>query len=251
MRADLAAVLGIFVVALASMVVYAVTGRHRKEDHLESGARGDFVLGSFTRSWFYWAIHPILQLSLAAGLSPLFYNLAGVVLGCAGGVAFALGNPVLGGWGVLLGGAADVLDGRVARAQGIASRRGAFLDSTLDRFAEVGAFVGLAVWFREDVLALTAVVAGLGGSLLVSYARARGESVGILCKGGVMQRAERLLLVGLGGLFDPFVAAASGAEPGALMFPVLVIIALGTLGTAVYRTAWIARRLPRIDPHDG
>lgn len=104
MRADLAAVLGIFVVALASMVFYAVTGRHRKEDHLESGARGDFVLGSFTRSWFYWAIHPILQLSLAAGLSPLFYNLAGVVLGCAGGVAFALGNPVLGGWGVLLGG---------------------------------------------------------------------------------------------------------------------------------------------------
>jgi phosphatidylglycerophosphate synthase len=250
-RVDLAIVLGILVVALASMAFYAITGRHHREDHLESGARGDFVLGSFTRSWFYWFIHPLLQLSLALGLSPLFYNIAGVVLGCAGGVAFALGNPVLGGWGVLLGGAADVLDGRVARAQGIASRRGAFLDSTLDRFAEVGAFVGLAVWFRQDVWALTAVVGGLGGSLLVSYARARGESVGILCKGGIMQRAERLLLVGLGGLFDPFVVAAFGeGKPGVLLLPVLVIIALGTAGTAVYRTVWIARRLPLIDPDD-
>jgi len=59
------------------------------------------------------------------------------------------------------------------------------------------------------------------------------------------------LLVGLGGLFDPFVAAAFGeGKPGVLLLPVLVIIALGTVGTAVYRTVWIARGLPLIDPDD-
>jgi CDP-diacylglycerol--glycerol-3-phosphate 3-phosphatidyltransferase len=247
-RSDLVVLLAVLGLALATMPLFALSGASRRPDPLESSARGDFVLGSFVRSWFYWFVRPVERLSLALGLGPLFYNLLGVALGSAGGVAFAYGHLVLGGWGVLLGGAADVLDGRIARARGLASRRGAFLDSTLDRFAEFGAFVGLAVWFREDPLALLAVVVALGGSLLVSYARARGESVGIVCKVGVLQRAERLLLLGFGGLLDPFVTSAVGAErPGALLLPVVGIVALGTVGTAIYRTVWIARRLPRVD----
>jgi phosphatidylglycerophosphate synthase len=192
--------------------------------------------------------------SLALGLGPLFYNLAGVAFGAAAGVAFALGHPVLGGWGVLLGGVADILDGRIARARGIASRRGAFLDSTLDRFAEFAAFVGLAALFAGSPWALTLVVSALGGSLLVSYARARGESVGVLCKLGVMQRAERLILLGMGGILDPGFGALVGnvawadTRGGALLVPVLAVIAVGTVGTAIFRTVWIARRLPVIDP---
>ena len=159
------------------------------------------------------------------------------------GVAFATGHVTLGGWGVLLGGAADVFDGRIARARDMANERGAFLDSTLDRFAEVGAFVGLAVLFRESALALTLVVSALGGSLLGSYARARGESAGVLCKVGIMQRAERLLLVGFAALFDPTVTLLMGWDSGTLLIGVLGLVAIGTLGTAIYRTAWIAQRL--------
>jgi CDP-diacylglycerol--glycerol-3-phosphate 3-phosphatidyltransferase len=177
------------------------------------------------------------------GLSPTAFNLLGVAFGVASGVAFAVGQLGLGGWAVLLGGIADVIDGRIARAQGVAGPRGAFLDSTLDRFAEVGAFVGLAVYFQASTPALVAVASGLGGSLLVSYARARGESVGVVCKVGVMQRAERLLLLGLGGILDPMVAAASGWNEGTLLLLLLVLIAVGTIGTAVYRTIWIAERL--------
>ena len=237
----LAAILGF---AIATMPVYRLTGAWAEPDPLESAVRGKFILGNFVRSWFYWFIRPIERLSLAIGLSPLFYNIGGVVLASAGGVAFAFGNMSLGGWGVLAGGAADVLDGRIARARGIASEQGAFLDSTLDRFAEVGAFVGIALWFRTDPVALAAVVIGMGGSLLVSYARARGESVGVLCKLGVLQRAERLLLLGFGGLFDPAVGAWLGrTEPGAVMVPVLWVIAVGTVGTAIFRTYWIAREL--------
>jgi CDP-diacylglycerol--glycerol-3-phosphate 3-phosphatidyltransferase len=91
--------------------------------------------------------------------------------------------------------------------------------------------------------ALVAVAAGLGGSLLVSYARARGESVGVVCKVGVMQRAERLLLIGFGGILDPMVGAGAGWSEGTLLLALLVLVAAGTIGTAVYRTIWIAARL--------
>lgn len=234
----------IFSLAFGSMAVYALTGARHAPDPLESATRGGFVLGTFVRSWFYWFIAPLINAALWLGLGPTFFNLLGVAFGCAGGVAFAYGNMALGGWGVLLGGAADVMDGRIARARGLASERGAFLDSTLDRFAEVGAFVGLALWFSGSRPALLAVVVGLGGSLLVSYARARGESVGVLCKGGVMQRAERLLLLGMAGLFDRLVVVTLGApEPGLLVLGAVTLIAVGTLGTAIYRTVWIASRL--------
>lgn len=247
MRADLTALLGILAFALATMPVYALSSARRKRDPHDMEDRGSFVLGGFARSWFYWFIRPVEKTALALGLGPLFFNLAGVAFGVVAAYCFGTGRINLGGWAVLMGGVADILDGRIARALGVASRRGAFLDSTLDRFAEFAAFVGLAVLFRGSGLALVLVVTALGGSLLVSYARARGESVGIVCKLGILQRAERLLLLGFGGILDPAVSAWWGEDPGALLVPVLGFIAVGTVGTAVYRTVWIARRLPELD----
>ncbi len=237
----LIAVLGF---ALATMLVYALSAARAAPDPHEVADRGSFVLGGFARSWFYWFIGPLVRMSLALKISPTFFNLLGAALGIGAGVAFATGHLTLGGWGVLLGGAADVFDGRIARARGMASDRGAFLDATLDRFAEVGAFVGLAVLFRESAPALALVVTALGGSLLVSYARARGESVGVSCKLGIMQRAERLLLVGLGGLLDPALTSWVAWDAGSLLLGVLGLVAVGTVGTAIFRTVWIARRLP-------
>ena len=167
MRTDYVVLVTVLAVALGSMPVYALTGGHRREDQLESSRRGKFILGPFVRSWFYWFVHPVVAISLRLRLSPTFFNLLGVAFGVAGGVAFANGHMALGGWGVLLGGAADALDGRIARAMGLAGPRGAFLDATLDRFAEFGAFVGLAVWYASDTLALVLVVSALGGSRAV------------------------------------------------------------------------------------
>jgi len=244
MRTDLAIVSIGLAVAFASMPVYALTGARRARDPLESATRGTFVLGPFVRSWFYWFIAPVVKTSLALGLTPLFFNLLGVAFGIAAGGAFALDRPVLGGWGILLGGVADIMDGRIARARGLASPRGAFIDSTLDRFAEVGAFVGLAVYFRGNPLLIILVALALGGSLLVSYTRARGESQGVLCNKGIMQRAERLLLLGFGAIFDPTVSGLLRRQPGTLLGVVVTLVALGTVATAVYRTVWIAGRLP-------
>jgi len=248
MRTDVAVLLAILGAALASMPLYAMVSARGARDPNEIDNRGSFVLGGFARRWFYWFIGPVERTALALHLGPLFFNLLGVAFGVLAAVFFTWDLLVLGGWAVLLGGVADILDGRIARALGVASRRGAFLDSTLDRFAEFAAFVGLALLFRDSEVALVLVVTALGGSLLVSYARARGESVGVVCKLGVMQRAERLLLLGFGAILDPAVAAASGRGTGALLVPVLALIAVGTVGTAVFRTVWIARRLPLLDP---
>ena len=247
MPTDFLVMVVIVAFGLVTMPVFAVL-RPKGANSLESSARGSFVLGSFVREWFYWFVRPAERISLALGLMPIFYNLTGVFFGIAAGVCFAVGQTSLAGWSVLLGGAADVLDGRIARGLGIASRRGAFLDSTLDRFAEVGAFVGLAVLLRDSVLGLALVTIALGGSLLVSYARARGESVGIVCKVGVMQRAERLLILGFAGVADSAVSGWLGREvAGGALVPAIGLIAVGTLGTAVYRTVWIARALPYLD----
>ncbi len=247
MRPDLIGLLIALGLCFGSMMVYGIRHDHSSKDPLESSQRGTFVLGSFVRSWFYWFIGPLVNVALRAGLSPTFFNILGAAFGAAAGVAFALGRPVLGGWGILLGGAADVFDGRIARTLAVASPRGAFLDSSLDRFAEVGVFAGLAVYYHGQPLPSLMVALALGGSLLVSYTRARGESQGLVCKVGVMQRAERLLLLGFAGLLDPSFAQWLDQTSGTLLAWVIGLIAAGTLSTAIYRTVWIANRLPSSD----
>jgi len=226
-------------ITLLSGVMYVVSGAYRREDQNEIGDRGTFLLGSFVRSWLYWFLGPVERIAVGLRISPSTFNVLGVALGVSAGFCFGTGNLNSGGWLILLSGAVDVLDGRIARAQGLASRSGAFLDSTLDRFAEVGAFAGLAVFYRDSVALTIVVVLAMGGSLLVSYTRARGESLGVVCKAGIMQRAERILLVGLGGILDPTI----GYEAGSILASSLIILAAGAIGTAVYRTMWTSKRI--------
>jgi CDP-diacylglycerol--glycerol-3-phosphate 3-phosphatidyltransferase len=104
------------------------------------------------------------------------------------------------------------------------------------------------VHFRD---VLDAHLAALGGSLLVSYARARGEGLGIHYKGGLMQRAERLVLLALASLLDPVVAANSDWPPGRLLLGMVGFIGVASLATAIARTAAIARALEREDAPRG
>ena len=157
--------------------------------------------------------------------------------------ALALGRIEAGGWAIALSGVCDVLDGRLARAQKVASAYGKFIDSTLDRFVETFAFLGFAVYFTDRPWGPLVVAAGLGGSLLVSYAQARGETVGVSGSGGLMQRSERIVLSALGCLFDPLLSRAAGLQEGSVLLWVLGLIAAGAFATAIHRTVWIARRL--------
>jgi len=241
MRPEIAVVVVVLGVIAATMLAYRFTpGGRGSADR--TGRGGSFVLGFWIRNWFYWFIRPVTGACMAMGLSPFFFNVLAVAFGVAAMVLYARGHLPTAGWMVLLSGFADVLDGEIARGRNLADARGAFLDSTLDRFSEFFAFLGLA-WLYRGGIGVLLVAAALGGSLLVSYTRARGESVGVLCKFGVMQRAERMLLIGLGSILDPALSGAGGWPEGRILQWIVAVIAVGTVATSVYRTAWISNEL--------
>ena len=134
------------------------------------------------------------------GLTPMMVTLAGFTISVSGAVLIGLGHLALGagvlGFGALL----DILDGVLARLTGRESRRGALLDSFTDRLGEVAAWTGLAFYLgqrAEGTLVLLSLLA-VCGSLLIPYMRAKAEGEGLEGKGGLLGRAERLLLFGLG-----------------------------------------------------
>jgi len=241
---SLAVLVGVLAVAVASMVVFAAaSGGRRDGDASRKGSSFLLGAGDFLVHWFMWAISPAERALGAMGASPDHMNAGGLLFGLLSGVAIGLGRLELGGWAIALAGVCDILDGRLARAQGVASPYGKFMDSTLDRFVETFAFLGFAVYFAARPWGPFVVAAGLGGSLLVSYAQARGETVNVAGSGGLMQRAERLVLTLLACLLDPALSRALGRPEGTVLFWVLALVAAGALGTAVHRTIYIARRL--------
>lgn len=239
------AALVLVLVLLLTMPVFAVARRGRAMDPDVARRGRTLLLGYWLRDWLMWFIGPVERAMVRAGVAPDVFNYLGVLLGAGAGLAYASGALGTSGWLVLLGGAADVFDGRIARARGVVSSYGAFIDSTLDRFAETFTFLGLIVYFAAAPLVALAAAGALGASLLVSYTRARGEALGVTHSGGVMQRAERLVLLALGSILDPVISPRAGWGAGTLLAIVVVVIAVGASGTAVYRTVAIGRALKR------
>ena len=167
------------------------------------------------------------------GNSPITPNMLtafGLLLTLVVTVTLAQGHLVLGGVLVLLTSAFDMLDGALARATQQQSTFGAFLDSTVDRYAEALVFLGLLLYYQylptaqfEVVMVYLTIV----GSLMVSYTRARAEAHGLECKGGILARPERIILLSL-GLITGWMTFA------------LAVLALFTNLTAVQRmyTVW-------------
>ncbi len=174
------------------------------------------------------------RLLAGIGVTPNMITLMGLALNVGVALIIASGQPVLGGICVLLANAFDMLDGALARVTGKASRFGAFLDSTLDRYAEALIFLGIGVWLfsRGDGPLLLAVYCATVGSLMVSYARARAEGLGVGGEVGLLPRPERLILIAVGLIFHPY-----------LLAPVLWLLAVLTNVTAVQRILHVRREL--------
>ena len=151
-------------------------------------------------------LQPIGRFLARLGLNPTFITFFGVGITIVGSIFVGVGWLVPGALVALAGSAIDGLDGAVARASNRVSARGAFLDATMDRGGEIALLAGLAVSQRTDVRILLLTILSMGGALLVPYMRAKAESVGLEGKGGLMGRAERVILVSLGiivGLIEP------------------------------------------------
>lgn len=151
---------------------------------------------------FIGTLSPLVRLLSKWKLSPNSFTVAGVVITAFGAAAFGMGYIRPAGLLILAGGVCDTIDGMIARRCGKASRFGALLDSSVDRYAEFFMFVGIAVYFIQlaDYGTSAGAVLALCGSFMVSYTRARAESLGFDARTGIMQRPERILLIGLGAL---------------------------------------------------
>ena len=143
---------------------------------------------------------PVAGLLAGLGISPNKVTIAGALLGMAAGHTIARGHQKRGGLLVLAAGMMDALDGALARLTGESTKFGLVLDATLDRFSEGAALSGLLIQYaRKGATFKTFLVYGtLLGSVLVSYIRARSESVGISCDVGVLTRSERTIILALG-----------------------------------------------------
>lgn len=164
------------------------------------------------------------------GISADVLTVFGLLVAIGTAALIANGNLALAVVGVILSGLPDLLDGSVARHSGTAGARGAFLDSVCDRVADSVLLAGVA-WHLTDESAGAPVLAlgVLALSLLVSYERAKAEALGFSARGGVMERFERLVLLGVGLTFD-------------ILVPVLWVMLVLTAVTAIHRFAKVWRQ---------
>lgn len=195
------------------------------------------LLGPFFARFLVWLIGPLERL-LIGRVSPNAITAGSLVLCGVTGAAVALGHLPGAVWLYAFAGMLDVLDGRLARLANRQTPAGALFDSVSDRWGELFVFAGY-VWFLRDSPWLLAVMAALGGSMMVSYTRARAEGLGVELSGGVMQRAERIVLVAGGTL----IAAWYGGEPDtaalaeSILGVTLLVCGVASSATAVHR--WI------------
>jgi CDP-diacylglycerol--glycerol-3-phosphate 3-phosphatidyltransferase len=148
---------------------------------------------------------PLIKILIKLGIHPNTVTVWGVIITAFAAVILFMGHVRVGGLLILLGGLCDVLDGALARSSNNVTRFGTFFDSTVDRYAEFIMFFGIAAYFllNNDYWSSVAVFLALCGSLMVSYTRARAESLGFEAKIGLMQRPERIVIIGLGALIHP------------------------------------------------
>jgi CDP-diacylglycerol---glycerol-3-phosphate 3-phosphatidyltransferase len=166
--------------------------------------KGTSVFDGRFRSSFEIGFKPVGRTLSRAGIRADHLTVLGVVVSV--GAALAIGNGALRGGFLLLAlaGLIDVLDGAVAKASGSASPRGAFFDSVADRLSDALLFGGVAWYLAATQGGHTPLLpmAVLAGAMLISYERAKAESLGFDARGGIMERAERFVLLGLALLFD-------------------------------------------------
>ena len=149
-------------------------------------AKGAIVLG------------PVARLIAGLGIHPNTITIIGLLLQVGVSVVFGLGYLTLGGWLLLALSPVDALDGLLARTLGKQSRFGAFLDSTIDRLSDTALILGLtAHYMQQDAyLQVALLLVSLVASMMISYIRARAESLDFSCKIGLLTRVERLLVIG-------------------------------------------------------
>ena len=202
------------------------------------------------RDRVYPIIDPLTRWLVRKRVHPNLITTSGFVVTVFAGFLYGTDHVRTAGLFVLLGGAHDIFDGRVARESGLQSKFGAFYDSVLDRISEVVIYIGLISLYNQYEMSLLnigmiyLIALAMAGSLMISYTRAKAETLGLDCSVGLMQRAERVVLLGVGSLIFGL------SWDGLVISGVIVIFAILTNYTAVRRILWVYKQAAGV-PLDG
>jgi len=193
------------------------------------------MLSRYRDSLRLWT-DPVGRLLLRLHLRPNHLTVCGLGVSVATAIAFASGQTRLAGVLLVLAGLFDYFDGSLARASGQVTPFGGFLDSVIDRYSDLVVLLGIVLLFvragNGRGIAITMVA--LIGTVMVSYTKARAESIGVACNVGFMERPERMICMIAGAVLD-------------LLEPVLWILALLTNATAVHRIVFTRHATRGVD----
>jgi CDP-diacylglycerol--glycerol-3-phosphate 3-phosphatidyltransferase len=179
---------------------------------------------------------PIARFLIKTKVAPNTLTVFGFLLNVVVAVLVGYQYLLAAGFVLLFSGPFDILDGALARATGKNNKVGAILDSVLDRFSESAVLIGLAVYYlyaSASNVGVILVIVTLVGSMMVSYTRARGESLGLDCKVGLFTRPLRVILIAAGLIFS-----------SALIY-ILWVLAIGTVATALWRLIYLLGKADR------
>jgi len=192
------------------------------------------ILNKYFFDGFNALVNPIGVYLESARVHPHAITAAGFLLSCLSALLFWKGYFVWGGVILVVSGACDVLDGRLARNTNRSSRFGAVLDSTVDRYSEIVVYIGLAAFFHSAIFSAIIILA-MAGSLMTSYVRARAEGMGVECKIGLMQRPERVTFIAVGAIF--------GALLDFILKTQQPLMKLAILGIAIFSNYTVIQRV--------
>jgi CDP-diacylglycerol--glycerol-3-phosphate 3-phosphatidyltransferase len=197
-------------------------------------------LWEWIKAGYLRLIDPVAEFLVRRRVNPNSITTVGTLCSVAGGVIYATGHISIAGWVIGLTALFDVLDGTVARRTGRSTTFGAFYDSTLDRVADGVVLGGLTVFYatspvHRNVPMLVVALLGIIGTFLVSYTRARAESLGVDAKVGIMQRPERVVLLSAP---QAFFGLALG---GWVLAAIVTLLSVTAWITAVQRILFVYR----------
>ncbi len=192
----------------------------------------------------YNIINPLINALVKMGITPNMITLLGLFLNIASTVVLVAGaefgirdnHKYIGYAGliILIAGLMDMIDGRLARVSNTESNYGALFDSVIDRYSEMVMFLGICYYlvaydyFLSSLFAFVAMI----GSVMVSYTRARAEGLGVDCSVGIMQRPERILIIGISaiacGLLSGYIGGDYKVDVDFLPFPLVETISIFT-----------------------
>ena len=185
---------------------------------------------------------PIVKFLMFLRLTPNTLTLIGLTVACLSAYLASIGLLLPSGLVLIASGMFDLLDGTLARATNQATKFGALLDSLTDRVSELIVLLGVMLFYINNTdlnVGIVLVYTSAAGSILVSYLRAKAESLNIECTDGIMTRPERVIMLSAGLIV--------GNWWGSAMIVALIIISALTIGTAIQRTIIIAKQIRTTD----